>query len=247
MIAPYLKALLTTVLVTAEWQVVSSFVPISAARYSFPLARESAGSDTGIPFTGALETIPSLASLPLIPYIDKDGLITKSGDAVDIDKSGTSCFAIYDDRKNVQYIGSTDHLHHMLKVMLARRPDKTYYYKTYHIAKPSRSKINLAIDFWLAEGDGTPPGNSGGEEEDLWEKPLDVKPKFTAQDLADIEELENQGHMSKDMAMKVVTWQFEEEKMEIMRSRGVKEDLHFDLSLKGVGVLDLKAEGNLKP
>ena len=246
MIASYLQTLLTAILVTAEWQVVSSFVPISTARYTFSLARESAGSDTGIPFTGALETIPSLTSLPLIPYIDEDGLISNSDGAVDTDKS-SSCFAIYDEEKSVQYIGSTDHLHHMLKVMLARRPDKTYYYKTYHIAKPSRSKINLVLDFWLAEGDGTPPGNSGGEEEDLWEKPLDVKSRFTGQDYADIEELENQGHMSKDMAMKVVTWQFEEEKMEILRSRGVKEDLHFDLSLKGDGVLDLKAEGNLKP
>ena len=106
--------------------------------------------------------------------------------------------------------------------------------------------IDLVMDFWLAEG-RVPPGNGEGEEEELWEKPLDVKPRFTDQDYADIEELEKQGHMSKDMAMKVVTWQFEEEKMELLRSRGVKEEMHFDLSLKGDGILDLKVEGHLEP
>ena len=96
----------------------------------FSIERESTKSDTGIPFTGALDTIPSLASLPLIPYIDEDGYITKLEGMDDSDNSRSSfVFAIFDDDEEVQYIGATDHLHHMLKVMLARRPDKTYFYK----------------------------------------------------------------------------------------------------------------------
>lgn len=210
--------------------------------------------NAGVPFTGALETIPSLASLPLLPYIDEDGLINLSIDddsAAGSKKASSFVFAIFDENKNPQYIGATNHLHHMLKVMLARRPDKTYFYTSFPVKKPSHSYVDLVMDFWLAEVEGC-PGNAGGPEEDLWEQPLDVKPRFTQQDYEDIEELEKTGHLSRDMATRIVTWQWEEEKMNQLRMRGVKEEFHFDATLKSEGKLDLKAEddggrGKLQP
>uniref|UniRef100_A0A6U0ITV5 GIY-YIG domain-containing protein n=1 Tax=Minutocellus polymorphus TaxID=265543 RepID=A0A6U0ITV5_9STRA len=231
---------------------VSGFISPGASRTPSAvslLATTSSGTTTtctsvGVPFTGALETIPSLASLYLLPYVDADtGLINLSAseDGFADAKPSSFVFAIYDKNENPQYIGVTNHMHHMLKVMLARRPDKTYFYKTFHIAKPSRSYIDLVMDFWLAEV-GDCPGNAGGPEDDLWEKPLDVKPRFTDQDYEDIEELEKTGHLSRDMATRIVTWQWEEEKMNELRARGVKEEFHFDPTLKSEGKLDLKAE-----
>ena len=213
-------------------------------------ATSTSSTSAGAPFTGALETIPSLASLPLLSYIDEQtGLINLSNE--DDSKVSSFVFAIFDENENPQYVGTTNHLHHMLKVMLARRPDKTYFYKSFRVTKPSRSYIDLVMDFWLAEI-GDCPGNSGGPEEDLWEQPLDVKPRFTEQDFVDIEELEKTGHLSRDMATRIVTWQWEEEKMNELRARGVNEEFHFDAVLKSEGKLDLKAEegggrGKLQP
>ena len=242
---------------------VCGFIPISPVHPRsasvFPLRASSsdtssASRNAGVPFTGALETIPSLASLPLLPYIDGDGLInvsTGDGNAADAKEASSFVFAIFDENENPQYIGATNHLQHMLKVMLARRPDKTYFYKFFPVQKPSRSYVDLVMDFWLAEVGGC-PGNAGGPEEDLWEQPLDVKPRFTKQDYEDIEELEKTGHLSRDMATRIVTWQWEEEKMNQLRARGVKEEFHFDATLKSEGKLDLKAEddggrGKLQP
>ena len=44
------------------------------------------------------------------------------------------------------------------------------------------------------------------------------------------------------MATRIVTWQWEEEKMTHLRARGVKEEFHFDSALKSEGKLDLKTE-----
>ena len=224
--------------------------PAAVSLFAVSSSGKSTTASAG--FTGALETIPSLASLPLLSYIDANtGLIALSSEDGSADAKPSFVFAIYDENENPQYIGATNHLHHMLKVMLARRPDKTYFYKKFYVAKPSRSYIDLVMDFWLAEV-GECPGNAGGPEEDLWEKALDVKPRFTDQDYEDIEELEKTGHLSRDMATRIVTWRWEEEKMNQLRARGVKEEFHFDRSLKGEGKLDLKAEedegcGRLQP
>ena len=226
--------------------------PAAVSLFAVSSSGKSTTTSAGVPFTGALETIPSLASLPLLPYIfENTGLIALSSEDGSADAKPSFVFAIYDENENPQYIGATNHLHHMLKVMLARRPDKTYFYKKFYVAKPSRSYIDLVMDFWLAEV-GECPGNAGGPEEDLWEKALDVKPRFTDQDYEDIEELEKTGHLSRDMATRIVTWRWEEEKMNQLRARGVQEEFHFDRSLKGEGKLDLKAEederrGRLQP
>lgn len=43
--------------------------------------------------------------------------------------SEAAVFAVYNDRKQLQYVGFSKDLYNSLRTMLGRRPDKAYFYK----------------------------------------------------------------------------------------------------------------------
>lgn len=200
------------------------------ARAAQSLARETAGME---------DSIPSLASLPLIPYIDSEsGLITKADGC---ESAKASVYAVYDRDQVLQFVGVSRNVMQSLRMQLARCPEYTHHYRVYHIRKPSRSLLDLVRDKWFEEN-GKPPGNDGAALQNRWESALDVKPLMTAEDHAAVAEGRDKSKVKEEMAMKKIARRFEDEKVAILTERGVKEELRFDPKLKGQGLLDLYTE-----
>ena len=97
---------------------------------------------------GVAASAPSLASLPLIAYLDGEGKISSSG--VD-PKVKASVYAVYDEAGKVCFIGVSRSVAQSLRLHLARMPEQTYSFKVFHITKPSRVLLEITRDGWIEE------------------------------------------------------------------------------------------------
>jgi hypothetical protein len=183
---------------------------------------------------------PSLSSLPMLPYLTEAGLTT---DVMDGAPSGVkaSAYAVFDSDQRLVYVGASRGVQQSLRLHLARCPELTYGIKVYHITKPSRTLLGLIMDAWMDEEGGAPIGNDGGPGQDRWENPMNVMPLMTDQDRADLESAREKGR--EDGAIKKIARRFEAEKVAVLESRGVTENMRFDPKLKGKGLLDLWQPG----
>ncbi|CEM28487.1 unnamed protein product [Vitrella brassicaformis CCMP3155] len=178
-------------------------------------------------------SIPSLSSLPLMPYLTPDGKVT-SADVTPGVKA--SVYAIYDEGKTLQHVGVTRSIRQSLLLHLARMPQLTHYVKVHHILRPNRSLLELIKQSWLDESGNIPPGNRPPDQE-LWEHPLDIKPLMTDEDRERYAEKEQKGK-GFNVYLEVAR-RYEAEKKEVLEARHVTEEVRFDPKLKRQGLSDL--------
>ena len=188
-----------------------------------------------------LSSVPSLASLQLIDYINSEGEL-----ATVVVDPGTraSVYAISDEQSKVRYVGVSRNIQQSLRLHLARMPDQTYFFQCHHITKASRTLLELIQSEWVSSCGGV-DGNDDQTIKKLWEGALDVKPLFTDEDEKTLSEAKfgpNASKVKEESAYKKVARRYEDEKVAILERRGLVEKLRFDPKLKGSGLLDLYTE-----
>ncbi|CAM9377011.1 unnamed protein product [Pylaiella littoralis] len=177
--------------------------------------------------------VTPLADLEFIPFLDKDGKLTK------LDSKGVkaSVFAVYDESKTMRYIGVSRGIQQSLQLILARKPTETYFFKMQSIARPSRSLLEIIKDSWIEENGSTPDGNIDEASQALWESSINTLPMFTEEDKAYVAEMKEKGR--EHMGIKKVARGIEDEIIKVLEKRGATETFRFDPKLKAKGLLDL--------
>ena len=174
-------------------------------------------------------TIPSLASLEYIPYIDADGQLPAQF------QGKVGVYAIFERDKLLQYVGFSRDVYISIQQHLVRQPQKCYWLKVQTIERPSRTILENIRDAWISENGSIPDGNAAQEAK--WTQPIDAKVAMTADEqtkYAATDEL-TQIKLLKNAARRV-----EGEILAELESRGVKMQMRFNPKLKEKGLLDLK-------
>ena len=177
-----------------------------------------------------LETeIPILENLEFFPYLDEQGLL-------DENLSGKiGIYAIFDQPKNLQYVGYSRDIYLSLKQHLVRQPNKCYWLKLQTIDRPSRSILESTKQQWISENKAIPEGNS--EQENLWNQPIDAKLTMTEEDKLRYNSNDELGQIK---LLKSIAKRLEAQILETLSDRGVKVEIRFNPKLKEQGLLDLK-------
>jgi hypothetical protein len=173
--------------------------------------------------------IPTLASLNEIPYLNKEGMIPE-------DLQGKiGVYAIFNQDKQLQFVGYSRDIYLSLKQHLIRQMDRCSWLKFQTISRPSRTILEEIRQAWLAENGTLPPGNSTAEAE--WTQPIDAKPAMTE---AEKQEYQNSEELGKIKLLKKVARRVEGEIEEQLKARGIQMNIRFNSKLKEEGLLDLK-------
>ena len=116
-------------------------------------------------------------------------LITDEGTIDDFSSPGAraSVYAIYDESQSIQYVGVTRAINASLRLHLGRKPEATYFVKTYHMERPNRSLLDAIKAAWVESSGGNVPGTDDGPEQKLWEGALECFPLMTAEEREAIE------------------------------------------------------------
>ena len=175
------------------------------------------------------ETITTLASLDYLPYLDSNGAINE-----DIQKK-IGIYSIFDQDKNLQFVGYSRDIYLSLKQHLVRQPDLCYWIKLQTIDRPSRSILETTRQAWIEENGTIPTGNES--ETTIWTKSIDAKPAMTEEEKAQYEQSDE---LWKTKILKQVARRVEAGIKEQLRDRGVNMDIRFNPKLKEQGLLDLK-------
>jgi hypothetical protein len=173
--------------------------------------------------------ISTLASLDYIPYLNEYGCLQENFQG----KIGV--YAIFDREKTLQFIGYSRDIYLSLKQHLVRQPQSCYWLKIQTIARPNRTILEEIRQTWISENGKIPPGN--GEQEVLWNQPIDTKFAMTEEEKAQYQTSDELGQIK---ILKKVARRREEEVKEQLQQRGVTMDIRFNPKLKEQGLLDLK-------
>jgi len=175
-------------------------------------------------------TIPTLASLEYIAYLNEAGAITE-------DLSGKiGVYAIFNQEKILQLVGYSRDIYLSLKQHLVRQPEQCYWLKYQTIAKPSRTILEEMRQAWVAENGSTPVGN--GELEAQWNQPIDAKLLMSEAEKTAYQQSDEigQNKLLKNIARRVQEQIIEPQ----LKQRGVAMEIRFNPKLKEEGLLDLK-------
>lgn len=173
--------------------------------------------------------IPSLSKINSTNYLDDSGCLPQSLEG----KIGV--YAIFDENMVLQYVGYSRNIYLSLKQHLIRKPQSCYQVKAKTIERPSRTILEEIKAAWIAENGSTPAGN--GAEESQWSQAIDVKPLMTANEQAEYETLDN---LAQEKFLKNVARRVQSEILDVLKQRGVQEEIRFNAKLKSSGLLDLK-------
>lgn len=173
--------------------------------------------------------IPSLSSLSYLPYLDGDGCIDENVQG----KIGV--YSIFDEKKQMQYVGYSRDVYLSLKQHLIRQPESCHWVKIQTIARPSRKILDEIASAWIEENGTTPVGNDA--QKSLWTDPIDANPAMTEEEKAQYEQSEE---LKQTKIRKKVARRVEAQILERLGDRGVKMDIRFNPKLKEKGLLDLK-------
>jgi len=187
--------------------------------------------------SGEQADIPLLDDLEMISYLeDGTGMLT----SIIVEKGvKASVYAIYDSTSSLRFVGVSRNINQSLRMHLARQPSLTYSFKYHHISKPSRTLLESIRDSWIQNNSGEVDGNDNGENQNLWEAALDVKPLMTEEDKAALAAGKEASKIKEESAMKRIARRYEDEKVAILTERGCKESMRFCPKLKTGGLLDL--------
>ena len=177
-----------------------------------------------------LETeIPVLDNLEFLPYLNDQGLL-------DENLSGKiGIYAIFDQNRNLQFVGYSRNIYLSLKQHIVRQSNKCYWLKLQTIDRPSRTILESTKQQWITENKTVPEGN--GEQENLWTQPIDAKLTMTDEDKLSYHSNDELGQIK---LLKSIAKRLEAQILETLSDRGVKVEIRFNPKLKEQGLLDLK-------
>ncbi|KAJ7298458.1 hypothetical protein O6H91_Y577100 [Diphasiastrum complanatum] len=184
---------------------------------------------------GFHDVVP-LNELEFLTYLTEEGIINDCGE---VDAKAT-VYAVFDEQKNLQYVGITRQVYHSMRLHFARVPKKCFYVKILHVSRPNRLLLERIRTAWIVENGGAPMGNDNGPHQNIWENPLDCKPLMTEEEEQKFKEVPAgpvQAKFLKDVARRI-----EKGILAGFAERNCKEKLWFDPKLKEKGLLDLKNE-----
>lgn len=174
-------------------------------------------------------TLPTLASLEFVPYLDETGHIPTQFEG----KVGV--YAIFDDSQTLQYIGYSRDIFLSLKQHLVRQPQSCYWLKTQTIDRPKRTLLEDIRTAWITENGSMPAGNR--DDADRWNQPLNAKATMSEAEQAEYQKLDELGQIK---YLKKIARRLESEVLEKLQARGVEMELRFNPKMKEEGLLDLK-------
>ncbi|KAK9837885.1 hypothetical protein WJX74_007198 [Apatococcus lobatus] len=85
-----------------------------------------------------------------------------------------SVFAVYNDKRQLQYVGLSKDLRNSLRTVFSRRPDKSHFFKAQHYSTLDQEAMVALRDAWFSECGGPPSGNKLAMERNLWQLPVDA-------------------------------------------------------------------------
>lgn len=170
-----------------------------------------------------------LGSLDYLPYLNDSGCLPEEWQRT------IGVYAIFNQNKELQFVGYSRDIYLSLKQHLVRQPDSCYWLKVQTINRPSRSLLEGIRQKWIEENGSIPPGNREGETE--WTEPIDAKRSMTDRERQDYQQSDELGRTK---LLKKVARRLESEIQDILKNRGVGMDVRFNPKLKEEGLLDLK-------
>lgn len=176
-----------------------------------------------------LTEIPPLSSLEYTAYLNQNGTI-------DEDIQGKiGVYAIFNQEKELQFVGYSRDIYLSLKQHLVRKPQSCYWLKTQTIDRPSRKILEDIAQTWIAEQGHIPPGNK--DEAAVWTQPIDAKPSMTEEQKA---QYQANDELGKIKILKKIARKAQAEIEQQLNERNVTMDIRFNPKLKEKGLLDLK-------
>lgn len=175
------------------------------------------------------DTLP-LSTLEFVSYLGECGLVPSQF------QGKVGVYAIFNADKILQYIGYSRDIYLSLKQHLVRQPQSCYWLKVQTIDRPSRTVLEGIRDVWIAENNSLPVGN--GTDAEAWNQPIDVKETMTAEEQVSFADAINEAAQVK--VLKQVARRVESSVLELLKTRGVQEEIRFNPKLKEEGLLDLK-------
>ncbi len=170
-----------------------------------------------------------LDNLPYYSYINDQGIIDPN-----LEKK-IGVYAIFDQEKNLKYVGYSRNLLLSLQQHLVRQINQCYWYKYYIIERPNRTILEEIRENWLRENSLN--GDINKEEETLWVEPIDIKKSLSQ---TEQEEYENNDEIGKSKLLKKIARKVEAEIKNELSKRNIKMEFRFNPKLKEQGLLDLK-------
>jgi len=111
----------------------------------------------------------SLDSLPFKSFITSDGEI----DPDQKDDAQSSVFAVFDQAKQLQFIGFSKNLRNSLRTVLGRQVEFCFFYKHVDFSEVDQEAMTKVRDAWVEENHGMPPGNTAAKRL-LWQQPINA-------------------------------------------------------------------------
>ncbi|MGD1715087.1 GIY-YIG nuclease family protein [Dapis sp. BLCC M172] len=175
--------------------------------------------------------IPELSQLEYLPYIDSEGNLPLSLQG----KIGV--YGIFNQEKELLFVGYSRDVYQSLKQHLVRQPNNCYWLKVETIERPNRSVLEGIKAAWINENGSLPLGN--GTAESKWNQPIDAKQEMTESERV---EYENPliDEVAKEKLLKNIARRVEANILEVLKDRGLQENIRFNPKLKTSGLLDLK-------
>ncbi|KAK9840654.1 hypothetical protein WJX81_007501 [Elliptochloris bilobata] len=169
-------------------------------------------------------TARKLAELDLVPFINLQGMIQPEVP----EGTQASVFAVFDDKKKLQFVGFSKDVRNSLRTVFSRRPDRAFFFKALHLQTLDQDEMIAVRTAWFEEVGGPPPGNKLAMERKAWSQPVDAG---AISDRGKQQAAE--GEAAGLQAM--------------MRTRGCKEDFVPNPELLQEGMVDFLASKALSP
>jgi hypothetical protein len=173
-----------------------------------------------------MSEIPSLSELEFLPYVDQAGQLLEQF------QGKIGIYAIFDQEKNLKFVGFSRDVFLSLRQHLVRCPRECYWVKVSLIDRPNRTILETTRAAWIEEN-GSPLS-----DESQWTQPIQVKEFMTAQERSTFESAIDE--LSQMKALKNVARRVESEIMTQLKARNVQAEIRFNPKLKEEGLLDLK-------
>lgn len=173
-------------------------------------------------------SIPTLASLDLQPYLVEGELPLGLAGKVGI-------YAIFDQTKQLQYVGYSRDIAVGLLQHLVRCTQQCHWVKVHTIERPSRTILDEIRTAWITEYGSVPPGN--GDQQLAWEKPIDAKVFMTDEER---DAIANSDPARTPKLLKQLARRVEADVKATVEARGAQIPFKFNPKLKEQGLLALK-------
>lgn len=173
-----------------------------------------------------MSEIPSLSELEFLPYVDQAGQLLEQF------QGKIGIYAIFDQEKNLKFVGFSRDVFLSLRQHLVRCPRECYWVKVSLIDRPNRTILETTRAAWIEEN-GAPLS-----DESQWTQPIQVKEFMTDQERSTFESAIDE--LSQMKALKNVARRVESEIMTQLKARNVQAEIRFNPKLKEEGLLDLK-------